>query len=464
MRIFILLVFLTFLGFKTSNAIISERTKEIHHKNLVFVILSQADEHHEKNAKMLEYFLKAQTNNNSKVFLTHRDLKHVGDWTVIPLLERLWDMLNGNFTWLIFCTDQTGVDVNNLIDTLQPHTKNETFIGRGLSDAEPTIIHHFTSIPNFQYPLFAAGFGINRNLLERIVNSLDMSKIIKKTDFSIDASHELALFLKNNLDDVVLTDSPRFCLNYAPGCATYVTKMNLCKGIDRKAIFFAVKTCEKFHHSRVPIVQITWGKKCFNIAYFSDVSDLKIPTVEIMIPNVDYGHCRKSEVILEILMRNLVENNTLQWVVLADDDTILSVRRIQKLLGCYNPREPVILGERYGYKVLDNYGYNYITGGGGVVLSREAVMRLSGGNCRCPRETTPDDMFLLGICARKMNIGLVHIPLFHQARPNDYNSDYLKIGNPISFHKHWMTDPVQIYKDWFEEDDAIEDEDIHSEL
>lgn len=41
-----------------------------------------------------------------------------------------------------------------------------------------------------------------------------------------------------------------------------------------------------------------------------------------------------------------------------------SLPRLQVLLSCYDPSEPVCLGERYGYG-LSQGGYSYITGGGG---------------------------------------------------------------------------------------------------
>lgn len=43
-----------------------------------------------------------------------------------------------------------------------------------------------------------------------------------------------------------------------------------------------------------------------------------------------------------------------------------SIPRLRVLLSCYDPSEPVCLGERYGYG-LSQGGYSYITGGGGWV-------------------------------------------------------------------------------------------------
>lgn len=64
----------------------------------------------------------------------------------------------------------------------------------------------------------------------------------------------------------------------------------------------------------------------------------------------------------------------LNWTVLyvhddEDDDDeagmiLCSLPRLRALLSCYDPSEPVCLGERYGYG-LSHGGYSYITGGGG---------------------------------------------------------------------------------------------------
>jgi len=43
------------------------------------------------------------------------------------------------------------------------------------------------------------------------------------------------------------------------------------------------------------------------------------------------------------------------------------LKRLRKLLACYNHTELVHLGERFGFRVQreEKNGYNYITGGGG---------------------------------------------------------------------------------------------------
>lgn len=48
-----------------------------------------------------------------------------------------------------------------------------------------------------------------------------------------------------------------------------------------------------------------------------------------------------------------------------------------------------------------------------MVLSREAVTRISGASINCPSIDYPDDMYL-GTVARQLEIDIVHSPLFHQ--------------------------------------------------
>lgn len=124
--------------------------------------------------------------------------------------------------------------------------------------------------------------------------------------------------------------------------------------------------------------------------------------------------------------------------------------------------------------MLTGNGYDYLTGGGGLVLSLDLAEKLA--DCECPLPSSPDDMWL-GVCLAKLKIPVIHSPLFHQvfvspllfvllvvfmnkcellfqARPVDYALEYLAPHRPISFHKHWMIDPVEVYEQWFESDDV----------
>lgn len=48
---------------------------------------------------------------------------------------------------------------------------------------------------------------------------------------------------------------------------------------------------------------------------------------------------------------------------------------------------------------------------------------------------------------------VVHVSNHLKARPSDYATAYLASQEPVSFHKFWLVDPVEIYDHWFAEAD-----------
>uniref|UniRef100_A0A8B9HQV4 Beta 3-glucosyltransferase a n=1 Tax=Astyanax mexicanus TaxID=7994 RepID=A0A8B9HQV4_ASTMX len=227
-----------------------------------------------------------------------------------------------------------------------------------------------------------------------------------KSDFTIDLKHEVALYIWDEGKGPRLTAVPELCTlpensPKAKDCATTVgTHSPLCgEPVPQEHIFVAVKTCKKFHSERVPVVKKTWEKQASHLEYYSDHADPSIPTIDL-----------------------------------------------GALLSCYDSRESVCLGERYGYG-LGQGGYSYITGGGGMVFSREAVRRLLASGCKCYSNDAPDDM-VVGMCLNALQIPVTHSPLFHQARPEDYARDFLAHQTPISFHKHWNIDPIAVFNKW----------------
>jgi UDP-glucose:O-linked fucose beta-1,3-glucosyltransferase len=108
---------------------------------------------------------------------------------------------------------------------------------------------------------------------------------------------------------------------------------------------------------------------------------------------------------------------------------LFSLARLFNLLTCYNPKNTVAIGERYGYRTMKLYGYDYLTGGSGVVLSYPLVQEIiHSRECECPSATTPDDMYLFGVCLVHLTIKVIHSPLFHQVIKNNYsiNQKYLQ--------------------------------------
>ncbi|KAM9443061.1 beta-1,3-glucosyltransferase-like isoform 4-T4 [Salvelinus alpinus] len=386
-------------------------------REIVFVIQSQSNSFHVSRAERQRADLLQQTQSLTQtpppVLLLHSLTDNEGDWSILPVLPYLSLLFGKNSSWLVFLEEETNVKVTKLLQALRKFDRRkEWFLGKPLHDEESTIIHHYAFAENpsiFKYPDFSAAWALSIPLLDRLANKVRDDPL--KSDFTIDLKHE---------------GEP----------------------VKKEDIFVAVKTCKKFHTERVPVVKKTWEREASLLEYYSDHTDPSIPTIDLGVPNTERGHCGKTFAILERYVSDAVPKT--RWLLVVDDDTLISLPRLQMLLSCYDPSEPVCLGERYGYG-LGQGGYSYITGGGGMVFSRAAVVRLLASDCKCYSNDAPDDM-VLGMCLNALGLPVTHSSLFHQARPEDYSRDFLAHQVPISFHKHWNIDPIAVFNRWLKDE------------
>ncbi|XP_033116105.1 beta-1,3-glucosyltransferase-like [Anneissia japonica] len=453
--------------------------------DIVFLIRSQKDPVHLKRAKQVRYDIQQQCRiqnlGDPEILLLSEDITSSGQWTILPILPQI-RKLHKDKKWIFLSEEESRVSVLGLINVLSNYNWNEElFLGKALRDEDPTIIHHFRFFNNpsvFFFPDFEAGWLLSAQILKSFVERWEKGSI--KIDFSIDVKHEIAYFLWDEGKGIKLTAVPQLCSGNVPSnqnplsdeeiISSLETDVDLAKisdcvtshpvdlqkcgePVSLDDIFFGVKTCEKFHKDRVSVVQKTWGKYAKNLIFYSDVEDKSIPTVSTGVPNTERGHCGKLFAIFKSFHSD-AQLKAFSWLVVTDDDTILSVARLQQFLSCYDSTQPVFLGERYGFGYMKNgYGYDYLTGGGGMIFSRAAIAGLLASGCKCRSNDDPDDM-MVGSCARQYDFIITHTPLMHQARPNDYAKDFLAHQTPISFHKHWNNDPIKVYKQWFSEEDS----------
>ncbi|XP_035212878.1 beta-1,3-glucosyltransferase-like isoform X1 [Stegodyphus dumicola] len=416
-----------------------------------FLILSQENSYHKKLALLKEKDIYSQVKNlnlvNATVYKTHKDLDiTVGHWVIYSLFEKISKL--PEFSWIFFLEDTTAIDIEKLIKVFAKYNSSEdVFVGYALRDAEPTIIHHFASADketSILYPHTAAGFFLSFSLIKRLASRLPIKK---ENMFSIDPKYELAVVISNEVA-VKLIHEPQLCTIRKESCATWIQWEfpNCGQEVSSEKVHVAVKTCHKFHADRVKIMKSTWAPDVDHLNIFSDVNDDSIPTIQLNVKNVPNGHCEKTLAIMRFYIVNRVP---FKWLVIVDDDTLLNFHRLKKLLTCYHPSEKVALGERYGYSVTNGLGYDYLTGGAGMVFSAPTVKKLIE-TCQCPSIDSPDDM-IIGICLKKLNIPVIHSSHFHQGRPIDYSVDFLQPQKHVSFHKHWMVNPYDIYNDWLQE-------------
>ncbi|KHN82330.1 Beta-1,3-glucosyltransferase [Toxocara canis] len=443
---------LTILVFAAVFTLLSAREST---PSVVFVILSQPSDFDDALATNLQQSLIQQANDTHlaiQIFISHIDFKDIyGAWTVSSLFRSLYDRLSGlSDYWLFLCEQSTEINLVELVRFLGAYNPAKAhFIGRGLADERPTIIHHFFGHDRppdqpFLYPDFAGGVAISAALIKQ-AQSISVAR--RPTDFAIDPKHELSRMLFD-LAGVSLTDAQRFCLLHnETNCITKFvepTYENCGEIVSNEEVFFAVKTFSGYHKSRIVVVKRTWAKTAKYVEYFSNIRDPYVPTIDLGINNTERGHCGKTLAILKHFLA-YDEVDSLKWLAVVDDDTLLSVPRLYRLLSCYSPLKNFIIGERYGYgfDADGQYGYDYPTGGAGMIFSRPAVHQIVN-SCRCPGIDSPDDM-IIGMCARRLSIPIIHSASFHQATPIDYSSLYLQRILPVSFHKFDDVDPYQVY-------------------
>lgn len=436
-------------------------------KHCAFIIISQPDSYHSKIAQearlRLVKSLAEKSIDASYVYISDQDIHLHGAWTMFPIIANLYNR-QVHAKWYIFLDLASHVDLDELEKVIKKHPSKH-FVGYALKDRTHSVIHHFKDPKELQYPDFETGFMLSHEAFNdlgfELTNAGTRSELVPK-DFSIDAQYELSKALIGlHPEDFAIVHEPQFCLKKADRCAIYpVTHYQNCSASPNTVTdlamktLFAVKTCSMFHEERLPVIKETWAKAAPNIIFVSEVEDPKIGTIRLEnIKNTERGHCAKTMAILRYFAEN-ADTKGWSWLVIADDDTILSVHKMLEHLHCFDAGKPIHLGQRYGYRVAHgNHGYDYVTGGGGMVFSLELVKEMvTEVHCSCMKPDSPDDMHL-GACMSNLGYNIIHSSRFHQARPEDYAEDLLSHQDPISFHKFWETDPLIIYGKWFAESD-----------
>ncbi|CAB3397632.1 unnamed protein product [Caenorhabditis bovis] len=366
--------------------------------------------------------------------------EHQGMWTIIPAIFKI----STHSKWYLLADDSSEINIRKVLSRiLDAENISGDFFGFALQDKRPTIIHHFGfDLPdNFQYPLISAGVLISNTVIEKIKNSTDSLKL---PSFAIDSSHEFAVSLFKNFNITLIDDPKFFCEkpNDHGSCGIWrKNKTEPLESVESNDIQVMIKTFHGNHKTRLPILLQTWFKKLPVAEICSDLEDPTIPTIDLKVGNTESGHCSKT---WEIMRRFHGNTNGPSWLLIADDDTLIGWDRLRKMLGQYNPKDDLIIGERYGYGFsLDgNSGYDYPTGGAGMVFTRPAVEKILKECPKCFSSQDPDDM-MIGMCAHMAKVKIIHENRFHQARVTDYAQELIR--SPISFHKFEEIDAVETY-------------------
>ncbi|CAL1526713.1 unnamed protein product, partial [Lymnaea stagnalis] len=120
-------------------------------------------------------------------------------------------------------------------------------------------------------------------------------------------------------------------------------------------------------------VKNTWAKRCNVVLFMSSVHNESFPTIGL---NVTEGRFHLAEKSMQVLLHPFDVNNARSVILKlgcekADDDTYVIMENLRYFLSAEDSGQPVYFGQRF----MPHVTQGYASGGGGYVLSKEALRR-----------------------------------------------------------------------------------------
>ncbi|XP_045603519.2 glycoprotein-N-acetylgalactosamine 3-beta-galactosyltransferase 1-like [Procambarus clarkii] len=164
-----------------------------------------------------------------------------------------------------------------------------------------------------------------------------------------------------------------------------------------------VMTRPETHHSKAVHVKATWGARCDKLIFMSSKNDTQLGTIDLGVGegrNVLWG---KTKAAFTYVYKNYLSQY--DWFFKADDDTYTIMENMRYMLSTYDPNFPIYFGSKF--KKFSKQGY--MSGGGGYVLSREALKQFVEvalpDKKLCKHDDTGSEDAEMGKCLN--NIGVV---------------------------------------------------------
>ncbi|GFO37039.1 glycoprotein-n-acetylgalactosamine 3-beta-galactosyltransferase 1 [Plakobranchus ocellatus] len=155
---------------------------------------------------------------------------------------------------------------------------------------------------------------------------------------------------------------------------------------DQVRVLVWVMTSPQNLEKKATIVRDTWGRRCNKILFFSSENNKSFPTIGLDVPEG----------------REHLTAKTMKGFRYADDDTYVIVENLRYFLSEQNTSSPIYFGHHF--KTIVKQGY--YSGGGGYVLSREALRRLAtkGSNPNVCRQDGGAEDAELGHCMERLGV------------------------------------------------------------
>jgi glycoprotein-N-acetylgalactosamine 3-beta-galactosyltransferase len=158
--------------------------------------------------------------------------------------------------------------------------------------------------------------------------------------------------------------------------------------VKPKRLFCFILTQANNFDSRTKVIHDVWAKKCDGYRLISHIPDemrekykISNSSKEIVYNNMlileppgmaNDTYSKLTDKIYLTIQYVYNFHNDYDWYLKADDDTYIFVENLLKFVSDKNPSSPVTYG--YDFKVIVQNGYH--SGGGGYLLSNEALKRL----------------------------------------------------------------------------------------
>ena len=159
-----------------------------------------------------------------------------------------------------------------------------------------------------------------------------------------------------------------------------------------------VMTCKANLNKKAKHVRATWGQRCNKLIFVSDIEDKDFPTIAVDAP-VGYDHLTaRTMKSFEYLYNNY--RQAYDWFMKVDDDTYVIVENLRYMLSTHKASEPMFFGHHFKPHVKQGY----FSGGGGYVISKEALIRFGKrSKGACSRDGGAEDVEF-GKCMENLGV------------------------------------------------------------
>ncbi|XP_001191962.3 glycoprotein-N-acetylgalactosamine 3-beta-galactosyltransferase 1 [Strongylocentrotus purpuratus] len=175
-----------------------------------------------------------------------------------------------------------------------------------------------------------------------------------------------------------------------------------------------VLTSPKTLKTKATMVARTWAKKCSQTLFMSSQKSTSFPgnVIGLEVAEGRNALWNKTRMSLEYIYTQ--HFNDADWFFKADDDTYVVVENLMAFLSRQDPSEPVFFGFSFNktlpYFKVESRQMDYMSGGAGYAMSREALRRFvevglqdRTGQCPDSHLDWPEDL-CLGMCMESLGV------------------------------------------------------------